>query len=376
MIEKVSGRVRGFTMLVGTLVLWIGSSIVLQAIFKDGEDFQQPIFVTLFNSTMSVALLVPRVWRAACAERVVGGFSGGKRSKHKRSGADLFDEVLSSLSSVKWLSSTVGVLWLVSQLVFNMSLLHTSVATNTVLSSTSSGFTFIFSIFICRERFRWHSFWAAFLSFAGCTVVTFESPQNLSSVAINNSSLGDSLALASAAMFALVSVLLRRFAPLELDLSSFMGMNGLLTLLISPILLFAAHSGGMEPFKAPSLTTVLSLTANALLGCTFANYLYTSALMLLSPIVTNVCLSLSIPLSALADEAILQQHRFSLGWALGAALVGVGVIFASFELKDNDESLSAEKKSAQEEELHSLLDHDDNEEPYKRDAIHGLSFDY
>ena len=41
------------------------------------------------------------------------------------------------------------------------------------------------------------------------------------------------LALISAALFALVSVLLRRLAPEELDLGSFMGMNGLLTLCAS-----------------------------------------------------------------------------------------------------------------------------------------------
>merc|ERR1712061_456044 len=117
----------------------------------------------------------------------------------------------------------------------------------------------------------------------------------------------------------------------------------------------------MEFFRQPSPTTLLSLTANALLGCTFANYLYTSALLLLSPIVANVCLSLSIPLSALADEVVLRQHRFSLEWFLGAALVTCGVVLASLDLKDSDASAKkTDKQLAQEEELHSLLDHGDN----------------
>merc|ERR1712048_789176 len=102
-------------------------------------------------------------------------------------------------------------------------------------------------------------------------------------------------------------------------------MNGLLALGLSPVLLYVAHTCGIECFRPPPPHTLLFLTANALLGSTFANYLYTSALLLLSPIVTSVCLSLSIPLSALADEVFLQQHRFSAGWAMGAGLVSCGV---------------------------------------------------
>ncbi len=37
-------------------------------------------------------------------------------------------------------------------------------------------------------------------------------------------------------------------------------------------------------------------------------------------VVTTVCMSLSIPISALADELVMQQHRFSSGWLIGAQL--------------------------------------------------------
>merc|ERR1719282_779534 len=111
-------------------------------------------------------------------------------------------------------------------------------------------------------------------------------------------------------------------------------MNGLIAAGLSPALLFAAHFAGVEIFEPPSPKMMVVLVANALLGCTLANYLYTSALLLLSPLVANVCLSLSIPVSAFADGVLLGQHRFSFGWVLGAALVSISVVCAALDLDE------------------------------------------
>lgn len=348
-------RLLGFAMLGGTLLLWVGSSVTVQTVFGKGEQFQQPVFVTFFNSAMSASLLLPRLaWLA---------WSGGIKGRTGRSGrrcndlneAEGLAEALASLLPVMQLSATVGLLWLSSQWVFNLSLLHTSVATNTVLSSTSSVFTFFFSLLICRNTFRWRSFGAAIFTFVGCALVTSETPSNLAKGAITNSAFGDGLALTSAAMFALASVLLRRLAPGDLDASSFIGMNGLLAMGLSPVVLLAAHSGGVESFRSPARGTLLLLAANALIGCALANYLYASALLLLSPFVASVCLSLSIPVSALFDEVLLRQHRFSRVWALGAALVVSGAVLAAVDLEDAETPAKAELEPFEASELCSLL---------------------
>lgn len=341
-------------MLGSTLVLWVGSSIVLQAIFGGPEQYRQPVFVTLLNSAVGVSLLIPRP-----------SWSVGKKGV---GGADDIGEVAgengckptvppAGLRSVVPLSATVGSLWLCSQWIFNVSLLHTSVATNTVISSSSSVFTFIFSLLIYKDPFRWLSCSAAAFSFLGCAVVALQSPRNMSSSAVTNSTFGDGLAFTAAALFALVSVLLRRLAPEGFDLGSFMGLNGLLSVGVSPVLLYAAHTSGIEPFKPPSPNTLACLAANALIGCTLANYLYTSALLLLSPLVANVCLSFSIPLSAFVDEVLLQQHQFSVGWAVGASLVAASVVCAALDLETNDGTDDAKiREAAQPTELESLLE--------------------
>lgn len=352
--HAVSRRALGFLMLGGTMVLWVASSVTIQTIFE-GVHFEKPVFVTLFNSASSVSLLLPRMVRH---------FSKRGRKAKARSALDELAQAKidarhkSSMLGVMRLSATIGLLWLCAQWIFNLSLLYTSVATNTVLSSTSSVFTFIFSLVICRDPFRWCSFSAALFSFVGCVVVSMQSPKNMESSAISNSAFGDFLTLASAALFALVSVMLRKLAPEGFDLSFFMGMNGLLAIGLSPGVLYAAHHWGVEHFRPPTGEALLALSVNAVLGSTCANYLYTSALLMLSPLVTTVCMSLSIPISALTDEFVMRQHRFSGGWLVGACLVGAAVVFAAFDLEDtpSEKKSAARNEAAEEEELESLLE--------------------
>jgi len=344
------------------MILWVASSVTIQMIFS-GVHFEKPVFVTLLNSASSVSLLLPRLARH-CGLRsqrsrerektrnALGGLAVGIQEAKRKS---------SNLSVLK-LSATIGLLWLCAQWIFNLSLLYTSVATNTVLSSTSSVFTFFFSLVLCRDPFRWCSFNAALCSFIGCMMVSLQSPRNVAASAVTNSVFGDLLTLSSAALFALVSVMLRKLAPKEFDLSAFMGMNGLLAIGLSPGVLYAAHHAGLEHFRPPTGETLLALTVNAVLGSTCANYLYTSALLLLSPLVTTVSMSLSIPISALTDELVLRQHRFSGGWLLGACFVASGVVFAAFDL---EEPVGATKSAKGEEvakedgeELESLLAED------------------
>eukprot|EP00747_Dinoflagellata_sp_TGD_P207574 gnl/TRDRNA2_/TRDRNA2_81132_c0_seq2.p1 gnl/TRDRNA2_/TRDRNA2_81132_c0~~gnl/TRDRNA2_/TRDRNA2_81132_c0_seq2.p1 ORF type:complete len:399 (+),score=65.08 gnl/TRDRNA2_/TRDRNA2_81132_c0_seq2:111-1307(+) len=355
----------GFAMLLGTTVLWVFSSVVVQELFE-GVHFERPVFVTLFNSATSAALLLPHGARRCYGARAGNGKKGDGlpsvapplTGSEDGLGAD------PEVASIIRLSMKLGLLWLGGQWMFNVSLLHTSVATNTVLSSTSSVFTFFFSLVICGDPFRWLTFAAALFSFTGCVLVTLQNPRIVDKGAVVNSSFGDLLTVSSAAIFALVSVLLRRLAPEGLEPSLFMGANGLIALLLSPVLLLAAHVVDVEHFRVPSGRTLACLTANAALGCTLANYLYTSALLLLTPVAATVGLSMSIPISAFVDEALLRDHRFSTGWMVGAALVGSSVVLAALDLESPSSGADGAKsptgtnqgEDAAASELQSLLE--------------------
>eukprot|EP00435_Cladocopium_sp_Y103_P027181 s1502_g6.t1 len=137
-------QVEGMIMLAGCLLLWVFSSAAVQVIATDVFRFQQPLFVTLFNSVVGIILLWPYL---PCRSQ---DQKGGSKPLH-------LDDV--TLTATARMSCSVGVLWVCSQCMYNVSLLHTSVATNTVLSSTSSVFTFLFSLLLTGSKFRrWFGF--------------------------------------------------------------------------------------------------------------------------------------------------------------------------------------------------------------------------
>jgi len=355
----VSARhVLGFCMLAATMCLWVGSSVFVQMIFED-VHYVKPIFMTLFNSASSACMLLPRLVQI-CSGGKAAHRDDGKRSDSTGGSGELSRESVDPAPpQVLRLSTTIGMLWLCAQWVFNFSLLHTSIATSTVLSSTSSVFTFVFSLVICGDPFRWLSFCAALFSFGGCTIVAMQAPLAVANDAVNNSDFGNELTLVAAAMFALVTVVLRKWAPEDFDCSYFMGMNGMLAIFLAPLLLTIADSYGIEEFARPPLKTLVCLALNALFGCTIANYFYTSALLLLSPIVATVSMSLSIPLSALVDQVLLRQHTFSAGWLVGASLVCMSVLLAAVDLEGSEESREKsgkEEKACKASELRPLLD--------------------
>eukprot|EP00927_Polykrikos_kofoidii_P044835 TRINITY_DN38710_c0_g1_i1.p1 TRINITY_DN38710_c0_g1~~TRINITY_DN38710_c0_g1_i1.p1 ORF type:complete len:396 (-),score=60.47 TRINITY_DN38710_c0_g1_i1:153-1340(-) len=327
----------GFAMLGTTIMLWVGSSVAVQAIFENVElHFERPVFITLFNSSMSTTLLLPEAMRGLFGH--VRGRPGGNYNRGAAAVAlatsDSSSSSASSAALLVRLSATLGFLWLCGQCIFNWSLLYTSVATSTVLSSTSSVFAFFFSLVICREPFRILSFGAALLSFAGCSVVALQTPGRVNDSAIPSTTLGTVLTVSASALFALVSVLLRRMAPPDVDMSRFMGMTGVFSAVAAPGLLFAAHRSGLETFQTPPIGTLGIMTLNALLGCTLANYLYNSAILLLSPLLATVCMSMSIPVSAFVDQILLSEHRFSIGWICGAAITTCGAVLAAFDYEE------------------------------------------
>lgn len=362
----------GFFFVVLVIILWVGSSIVVQSIFDD-VHFKKPFFVAIFNNMNAVILLVPYV---------IKRLRGAEDKAARRRDLDSDDNGRwcdNSPMGLLRLAATVGMLWLVGSLCYNTSLAHTSVATNTVLSSSSSVFTFFFSLILFKDPWRWWSFAAAISSFLGCMIVIGQTPKNIAADAPTNSLGGDVTTVVSAAIFALVSVATRALAPDDFDASAWIGMNGTVNLLIGPVLLLLAHVFDVESFMWPDAKTLLCLTLNAFFGCTVPNALYGAALFMLSPLVVTVSLSATIPVSALADEVLLAQHRFSAGWFLGALFVVFGIVLAALDLEPekpteySDASLprrgcqTAEKPQG--DELQSLIEREPEDDEQEGHAV-------
>lgn len=107
------------------------------------------------------------------------------------------------------------------------------------------------------------------------------------------------------------------------------GLIGLSTCLLLAPLLAINHVLALERFAAPSRTTLLALTLNALLGSVLSNMLLARAMLLASPLVGTVGLSLSIPLAILSDVARGKSAKLELGPLLGTCAIWLGFLGVS-----------------------------------------------
>eukprot|EP00913_Durusdinium_trenchii_P014686 g13778.t2 len=196
------------------------------------------------------------------------------------------------------------------------------------------------------------------LCFLGSCLVAFQTPTDASTWAVHSTYTGEALALLAAALFSLCSVLLEHQSGRDFDPGLFLGLNGMVALAGAPLVLALASQWGLEPLRLPDLHVLMVLLLNASFGCLFANYLYSCALLRLGPTVANSALSLSIPLSAAVDAVILQEHRFSMWWLLGASFTTSGVVLCALDLDPPHAGPGprgwSDPETAEPEELQSL----------------------
>eukprot|EP00745_Piridium_sociabile_P008122 TRINITY_DN154292_c0_g1_i1.p1 TRINITY_DN154292_c0_g1~~TRINITY_DN154292_c0_g1_i1.p1 ORF type:complete len:331 (-),score=12.42 TRINITY_DN154292_c0_g1_i1:23-1015(-) len=327
-----SRRLLGYLLLAGVNVLWVGSSVFIQFIYHD-YHFDKPLLVTLLQTSLSVLLMGP------CALR--RWFSQRRRDKLTRLGmADILreeDECRSPYEEsegmpahqIRKLAAMLSIVWLGAQLFFNESLHNTSVASVTVISATSSFWTYFLSIFILREHFKTSTFISIVVAFAGvCMISVYKPDANLhyissaaikskmASVSSNNSSSPSSfsgyvLATISAVFYSIFTVFLKKGDPecRGIDMGFFFGWIGIVITLLSPPLLMLGHITGFETFAVPSWRTLGCLVLNGLIGTVLSDFLWAAAVLLLNPLIATVGVSLSIPLSILIDFFVLRQHK-------------------------------------------------------------------
>jgi len=132
---------------------------------------------------------------------------------------------------------------------------------NTILSSSSSLFTFLFSLALLNEQFKWSKLVSVLLCMVGTIVVTLADSTEVGG-SFRRAGWGDILCLFSALAYALYSTLLRKRLPDEeagegkASTALFFGYLGLFNaLLLAPVAL-VVHFTGVEPFHRLTLSQV------------------------------------------------------------------------------------------------------------------------
>lgn len=229
-------------------------------------------------------------------------------------------------------------LWFLANVTFNYSLAYTSVSSNTIISNTSSLFTFVLGLCIGIDNFSFLRLTAICCSIAGVILVTF-SDQSSSSEG-KDTLIGNLLTLFSAFMYGCYTTLLKKSireddnsAPMPL----LFGFVGLFNFLALWPLFFVVHFTGIEPFQLPDWNVLLMLLGNGLIGTVLSDLLWAMSVVFTSPVVSTIGLSLTIPLAILADIVIGKKHLNSilpLYW-LGSCLVVLSfmIVNISYQLR-------------------------------------------
>lgn len=370
MIQKFSKRwTLGLFMLALVIVLWVLSSFLLSLIFED-NSYRKPFFITYINTASFVFYLLPtskaviknyyRTGHFNIHDELIleeeGSDTNGTESsslgqdtndnitvhsplipKDSSSGAG---EKRLSLSDTMKLSGEFCALWFTANFVTNASLAYTSVASQTILSSTSSFFTLFVGALCHTETINRVKVIGSMVSFFGILLVTrsdslqsnlhikpfpgsstFDDSDQTSADAIKTL-LGNMLALLGAFFYGIYSTLLKHRVKEEsrINMKIFFGFVGLFTLVGLWPTMFLLHYTGWETFELPSTPRVIIIVAVNCLITFVSDFCWANAMLLTSPLTVTVGLSITIPFAMFGDF-MLKHKPMTLLYLIGAMLI-------------------------------------------------------
>ena len=230
----------------------------------------------------------------------------------------------------------VAPLWFFAQYFFNSSLQLTSVTSNTILSSASALFTFLFSVALLSESFTLVKLGCIGALMVGTAMVTLADAGGGGDESISgsdkNTVFGDFLCLISAVIYGGYTVAIRRMLGEDegVAMTLFFGlMGGLIFIGVGCILGFVSFFGvldlGTLTWRSFGMVVLKGLLDNVL-----SDYLWARAILLVGPTLATSGLALQLPI-AVAMEGLLRNPVWlhSPGTAL-LTFLGGGVILAGF----------------------------------------------
>lgn len=300
-------------------VVWTFATVLKQIIFHD-LDFDEPLILAyVCNACYMVHLplhvlgrslgIVERVpWRRRFEEDEV---SGG-----------------SSVLEAGIVGVTIAPIWFLAQWSYSAGVAGTSVTSSTVISTTSVVWTLLGSTIFLGERLTVLKSVGIIACMAGNVATLWGSDVESGQ---GSHLQGDLLCLAAAVAYAAYTTILKHSARPETSVALMFGALGLAVFVIgTPLALLFGWSGLKR--MTPQIFGLLIF--NGIFDNVLSQYAWAKAVQWTSPTAATVGLSLTIPLSVVADYA--RNVRVT-GWSfVAAALVLVG--FATVTLAARPDS--------------------------------------
>lgn len=251
------------------------------------------------------------------------------------------------LREVAKLSLEFCLLWFLANYCVSACLKYTTVASSTILTSTSSAFTLIFGRFFGVENFSLRKVIAVLASLAGIILISSvdlsgnntddEHRGDFPEKSLRDIAIGDALAFLSAILYGLYAAFMKKRIGDEsrVNMLIFFGLVGLINVVLLWPGLIILHFTGLERFELPPSSRVTIIILSNSMCSLVSDLAWAYAVLLTSPIVVTVGLSMTIPLSLVGQILLNSQTASPLYW-VGALLVVLSFVFVSQEEKKTE----------------------------------------
>ncbi|EXJ75137.1 uncharacterized protein A1O5_01833 [Cladophialophora psammophila CBS 110553] len=412
-LAGLASHTLGLILLLCVVFLWTMSNFLGSSIFAD-NTYAKPFFLTYLNTSTFILAMIPTLLRTAYKRhrdrgdlydtirarvlRAVGR-KGYRQLSNIDSAQDPEEEGQNSecetfIQKPSRNHSTAGthhhghhnveeegkhlgiiptarlafafcILWFSANYFAMACLKYTTVASTTILTSTSSFWTLFIGALTGTEKFTWRKLCGVLASFAGIILISTVDFSAKTDGGVSGSSpqlrgeggsiskrvdtfpdkppselaLGDAFALLSAIIYGVYTITLKKTTikalPRSLNMPLFFGLVGACNLVLLFPLFPILHYTGLEPFSFPPSRRIWTILLINSCASFCSDLCWAYAMVLTSPLLVTVGLSLTIPLS-LVGEMVLQGHYEGWVYWVGAAIVVGSFLFIDQEEKKEE----------------------------------------
>ncbi|KAI1772936.1 hypothetical protein F4818DRAFT_128951 [Hypoxylon cercidicola] len=376
-VWNMARRTLGISLLLVTVFLWTASNFLASSIFSD-HTYDKPFFLVYINTSIFAFSMIPisikyviqnggftRVkhqaiqgWRAryrgvealkteeeediTVGERLLVDDEGSLEAVDLPKPADK----LSFLETAKF-SLEFCMIWFLGNYFASACLEYTSVGSVTILTSTSSVWTLVFCAVMRIEAFSIRKLVGVLASLAGIVLISTvdlsgadndDNRGNFPHKSQQQIAIGDSMALFSAVIYGLYVVVMKvRIGNEErVNMPLFFGLVGIFNVVLLCPLFPILHYTGIEPFELPPDGKIWAIIFLNSISSFASDLSWAYAMLLTTPLVVTVGLSLTIPLSLIGEMIQYAQYSSFVYW-IGAAIVLVSFIFINHESQEDEE---------------------------------------
>jgi solute carrier family 35, member F5 len=220
-----------------------------------------------------------------------------------------------------------------ADLLFNMALASTTVATTTVLISTQSLFVFLFAVLLSLEHFSLWKLAGVVAGLAGTAMIVMDELEEIDSsydhlaAAAQDAMIGDLCALVAAIFYATYTIQVRKYCPENEELYSMMlllGYNGsICAVLLAPVALYKAAQVEW------TFQLFIVCCIKGLLDFAITDYFMFRSVVLTNATVATVGLGMTIPMGFGADWLMGKLGGVTALGVWGAAGVASGFLMVN-----------------------------------------------